>query len=147
MKKISDVMNTKLITIKQETTFPEMIKIMKENHIGKLPVIEKGKLVGIVTREDMLMRKGVTPIQPVLAFWEVIIALPDHGEFDKKLQKISGYTAKDIMSTSMKICKKDDILEKVITEMNEFGLSYFLVSDDEKLIGILTKSDLINKCF
>ena len=148
MKKISDVMNSKIITIEKETTFPEMINLMKVNHIGKLPVIENGELVGVVTREDMLLRKGVTPIQPVLAFWEVIIALPDHGEFDKKIKKISGYKASDIMSTDLNICKSNEILEDVITKMTEACISYFLVTDDNKsLVGILTKSDLINKCF
>lgn len=148
MKRISDVMNKKIITITKETTFPEMINLMKVNHIGKLPVVEKGELVGIVTREDMLLRKGTIPIQPVLAFWEVIIALPDNGEFDKKIQKISGYTANDIMSSEMKICKSNEILEEVITKMTESCFSYFLVVDDSKnLVGILTKSDLINKCF
>ena len=148
MKRISDVMNPKIITIKKETTFPEMINLMKVNHIGKLPVVENGELVGVVTREDMLLRKGITPIQPVLAFWEVIIALPDHGEFDKKIQKISGYKASDIMSTDLNVCKSDEILEDVITKMTESCISYFLVTDDNKsLVGILTKSDLINKCF
>ncbi|MGL6064685.1 MAG: CBS domain-containing protein [Fusobacteriaceae bacterium] len=147
MKRISDVINRKLIVVNKETTFPEIIALMKEKKVGRLPVVENNKVIGVVTREDILTRKEKTPVQPVIAFWEILIALPNQGEFDKKLKKIAGYTADQVMTTEFYKTKLDDKLEDVITDMLELGHGYTLVFEEDKLLGIVTKTDLIAKCF
>ena len=41
----------------------------------------------------------------------------------------------------------NDELEDVVTNMLNKGYNYVLVMENEKLVGIVTKSDLINKCY
>ncbi|MCK5779423.1 MAG: CBS domain-containing protein, partial [Psychrilyobacter sp.] len=77
MKKISDVMNTDLITIDADLSFEKVLKIMIEKGVGKLPVIENGKLIGVVTRDDVLVRQETAPLPPVVAFWDLLITLPE----------------------------------------------------------------------
>lgn len=147
MKKIADVMNPKVITIKEDTNFQEIVTIMKEYKVGKLPVLENEVVKGVVTREDILVRQELPPVQPVIAFWEVLITLPTNGEFEKRVQKLSAYMAKDIMNEEFYTCNSEDSLEKVVTNMLELKYDYALVLKEEKLVGILTKSDLINSCY
>ncbi len=147
MKKISDVINRELIVIDKGTTFPEIITLMKEKRIGRLPVVDNNRVIGVVTREDILTRKEKTPVQPVIAFWEILIALPNKGEFDKKLKKMAGYTAEQVMTTDFYKTKLEDKLEDVITDMLELGHGYTLVFEENELVGIVTKTDLIAKCF
>ncbi|MGL5125585.1 MAG: CBS domain-containing protein [Fusobacteriaceae bacterium] len=147
MKKIADVMNPKIITIKEDTNFQEIVNIMKEYKIGKLPVLENEIIKGVVTRADILVRQERLPVQPVIAFWEVLITLPTNGEFEKRVQKLSAYMAKDIMSEEFYTCDSEDTLEKVATEMLELKHDFALVLKEEKLVGILTKTDLINNCY
>ena len=108
MKQVCDVMNTDLITIEANLTFDHILKIMTEKGVGKLPVIENGMLVGVVTRDDILVRQETAPLPPVIAFWDLLITLPENKEFKKKLKKLSGYNAKDIMSTDYLVVKKSD---------------------------------------
>jgi CBS domain-containing protein len=49
-----DIMTAKPITADVETPLAEVVKIMKEKNIIRLPVTEEGKLVGIVARCDIL---------------------------------------------------------------------------------------------
>lgn len=147
MKKISDVMNPNVMTIKENTSFQEVVKLMKEHKLGKLPVLEGEVIKGVVTREDILVRQELAPVQPVIAFWEVLITLPTNGEFEKRVQKLSAYTAKDIMTEEFYSCGSEDTLEKVVTDMLELKYDYALVLKEEKLVGILTKTDLINGCY
>lgn len=49
-----DVMRTKLITIKPETSTLEALRIMRENDIGCLPVVRDDRLVGLITAHDFL---------------------------------------------------------------------------------------------
>lgn len=147
MKKILDVMNKDVITIKAEATIEEIVKIMKEKKIGKIPVIENGKVLGVVTREDLLVKEELPPVQPVIAFWEVLITLPSNREFEKKLEKLTAYKAEQIMNKDFYSCSSDESLEQIVTDMLENKHDYTLVIDGGILTGIVTKSDLIVKCF
>ncbi|RYX99690.1 CBS domain-containing protein, partial [bacterium] len=51
---VKDYMSDILVTIKPETTFDEIESLMIENNMGRFPVISEGKLIGIVTRTDIL---------------------------------------------------------------------------------------------
>jgi predicted transcriptional regulator len=49
-----DIMTPEVATIKPETPITEMIKIMEDFHIIRLPVVKDGKLVGVVSRGDII---------------------------------------------------------------------------------------------
>ena len=51
---VSDMMKTNLITITPETSTLEALYMMREKNIGCLPVVSRGKLVGILTAQDFL---------------------------------------------------------------------------------------------
>ena len=51
--RLRDVMTKNPITVDSETLLLDARKVMKENNIRRLPVVDKGKLVGIVTKQDL----------------------------------------------------------------------------------------------
>ena len=55
---VRDWMTPQPITIDPKTTLPDAHRLMKDSHIRRLPVVERGKLVGIVSDKDLLR---VTP--------------------------------------------------------------------------------------
>lgn len=142
MKKVKDVVNRNLITVSPSSSFEEVINIMKKG-VGKVPVLENEKVVGIITRDDILVKEGKFPLPPVIAFWEVMITLPGNKEYQEKLNKFSSYKVEDIMSKVKIYSSLEDNLEDVVTEMLNKKISYTLVLENEKLVGIVTKSDLI----
>lgn len=142
MKKVKDVVNKNLITVSPSSSFEEVINIMKKG-VGKVPVLENEKVVGIITRDDILVKEGKFPLPPVIAFWEVMITLPGNKEYQEKLNKFSSYKVEDIMSKVKMYSSLEDNLEDVVTEMLNKKISYTLVLENEKLVGIVTKSDLI----
>lgn len=147
MKKVNDVCNRELVTITRETALPEIIAIMKEKKVGKLPVIENGILVGMVTRDDLLVKEESAPIQPVVAFWEVLLTLPVNKHFDERVKKMSAYTANELMNQEFYKVSQEDELEEVVTNILEMKYGYAVVVEGDKLIGLVTKGDLISKCF
>ena len=52
--KVSNVMSKKVITIEPDETVDAALEIMRKNKIKRLPAVEKGKLVGIITLTDVL---------------------------------------------------------------------------------------------
>ncbi|MCF2639554.1 CBS domain-containing protein [Fusobacterium varium] len=147
MKKVRDVINREVQTITRETLVGEIVSIMKEKRLGKLPVLDGEKIVGVVTRDDILVKQGKSPVPPVIAFWEIMIALPNSKGFKEKMKKFISFKAEDIMEKDFYTADIDADLEGVVSEMLDKGYNYALVLENEKLVGIVTKSDLINKCY
>ncbi len=57
---VKKVMSSPPVTITPTATLEQASKIMNEKHVSKLPVVENGKLVGIITSTDII---GAEPIQ------------------------------------------------------------------------------------
>lgn len=53
-KKARDVMNRKVFSVKEDTTLDRVSKIFSEKQYRRLPVVRNGKLVGIVSRKDVM---------------------------------------------------------------------------------------------
>ena len=53
-ERISQVMKPKVITIEAEETVDIAVDVMKENKIKRLPVLDHGKLVGIITSTEII---------------------------------------------------------------------------------------------
>ncbi len=51
---VGDVMSKEVVFLKPEDTADKALKLMTERGIGRLPVVENGKIVGIVTRSDIM---------------------------------------------------------------------------------------------
>jgi CBS domain-containing protein len=55
---VHDIMTSKVVTIKQETPLEDIATMMMEKNIHLLPVIQEGKLIGIVGKKDLI--KGIS---------------------------------------------------------------------------------------
>ncbi len=62
---VADVMTSSVVTARKETTLREAANLMRGRSIGSLPVVENGKLVGIVTTTDLLTLIGKGAERPV----------------------------------------------------------------------------------
>jgi CBS domain-containing protein len=52
--KVGDVMNKHVVCVSPETSLPEVAEIMDKYDIHRVPVVENGKLVGIISRSDLI---------------------------------------------------------------------------------------------
>ena len=64
LRHVSDIMSKDIVTVEPGATMGEAAKVMGEKHIGSLIVVEDGKPQGIVTERDLLsgvLAKGLNP--------------------------------------------------------------------------------------
>jgi len=52
---VEEVMTKKLIVVQEDTSIFEILKILAKNNIRRVPVMKKGKLVGIVSVDDLIV--------------------------------------------------------------------------------------------
>lgn len=143
MKTLVEVMTENIITVSKETNLPELLAIMKGKKVGKLPVVDGEVVLGVVTRDDLLLKKEKAPMPPILALNDLLITLPGSKKFKEKMEKITGYTAMEIMRKDILKVSKDDSLDEVVSDILEKDYEFALVFDNNKLIGIITKTNLI----
>ncbi len=147
MKTIEEVMNKNFITVKEETAFEEILTLMKEKGIGKLPVLRNDEIVGMIRRDDLLVKQGVAPEPPILAIWDLMLTLSNDKSFQEKYKKIIAIKASEIMDRDVFKISLNDKLSEVITDMLETNKDCLLVMNNDKLVGIITKTDLVKGTF
>ncbi len=126
--RIRDVMTKNPITVNSETLVLDAQKIMKENNIRRLPVVDKGNLVGIVTQHDLL-QASPSPAT----------SLSVH-ELNYLLAKMK---VKEIMKKSPMTLSPDTPFEEALKIGQGKKIGSFPVVENGKLVGIATESDIV----
>lgn len=115
-------------TVSSRTPVMEAMQLMKSGGYRRLPVVDGGTLVGIVTDRDL---KEATPSKATtLSVYELNYLL-------------SKLAVKDVMSTPVITIGSSDPVERAALLMEEHKISGLPVVDDEQLVGIFTITDLL----
>jgi len=122
--KAADIMTKEVVIAHSDMTISEAAKLMNRFRIGGLPVLEEGKLIGMLTERDIM--KGV--VEP-----------------NKLPREIK---VKDVMTSPPKsyITEGED-MSSVARKMSEFGVTRLPVVDSvNRLRGIITNKDILQNC-
>ena len=126
--RIKDIMTKNPMTVDSETLVLDAHKIMKENNIRRLPVVDKGKLLGIITRHDLL-EASPSPAT----------SLSVH-ELNYLLSKMK---VKEIMKKNPLTLTPDTPFEEALKIGQDKKIGSFPVVENGKLVGIATESDIV----
>ena len=144
-KTVADVMSRDPITVKPQTPIKEAIKILAEQRISGLPVVDDaGKLVGVISETDLLWQEtGVEPPLYIM-FLDTVIFLENPARHEQELHKALGQTVGEVMSNNPVTVKPDQPLRKAAKLMQEKSIRRLAVTDQEsQVIGILTPGDIV----
>lgn len=144
-KTVADVMTRDPITVTPQTPLQEAIKLIAENKISGLAVVdEAGKLVGVISETDLIWQEtGVEP-PPYFMFLDSIIYLQNPARYNKEIHKALGQTVGEVMSDRPISITPDQPLKKAAHLLHDKNIRRLPVVDEEdKVIGILTRGDII----
>jgi acetoin utilization protein AcuB len=126
--RMRDIMTKNPLTVDSDTPIAEAKSIMMENNIRRLPVVDRGKLVGMVT-ERMILEASPSPAT----------SLSIH-ELHYLIAKMK---VKDIMVRNPITISPDTTFEEALLLGQEKRIGAFPVVDKGKVVGIATESDLV----
>lgn len=139
--KASDVMTTKVISVRPDATLSQMIRLMLDHRISGLPVVaDGGKLVGVVSEGDCL-RRSETGTEAKRSFWRDLLTgsetlaseyIRSHG------RKVSEVMTPDPISVS-----PDTDLSEVIHIMEKNQIKRVPVVKDGAVVGIISRANLL----
>jgi acetoin utilization protein AcuB len=125
---VKDRMSKHPLTISQDLSLSETHRYMQEQKVRHLPVVDKsGDLVGLVTEDDLLRAEPSSATS--LSVWEI------HALLDKV--KVKSVMVQDLITTT-----EDMPIEEAAQLMLDHTIGCLPVLRDDKLVGIITESDV-----
>lgn len=121
---IEEIMKTDVHTLSSDQTVQEVLELFEENRIRHVPIVDNGKVVGIVSERDL---KEALPSRFTVA--------PKGLPYKKKIQ--------EIMTKNPVTAHPLDFVEEVALIFYEQQIGCLPVISDNKLVGILTETDLL----
>jgi acetoin utilization protein AcuB len=120
-------MTPDVIVVSSSCTLPEAYWLMLENRIRRLPVVEGGTLVGMVTLEDLRHTNPVSVVRfDVIHISDMLSKLP----------------VRQLMTKNPKTISPTASLIDAARLMLKHKISALPVLDKDKLVGIITESDI-----
>jgi acetoin utilization protein AcuB len=127
---VKNWMSKNVITVEPEDSMQQAISLMKEHKIRMLPVLQRGKLVGVVSDTDL--KRASASDATMLDVHEM-------------LYLISKIKIKDIMATEPFTVSPDFTVEETAEILMEHKISGLpVVEEGGKLVGVITRDDLFN---
>jgi len=124
---VRTLMNSPVITISPTTTLPHIKTLLREHQIRRLPVVDRNRLVGIVTLGDV--RNACPSEATTLSIYELSYLL-------------TTVTAADIMRQSVVTVQADTLVAEAARLMLTQKISGLPVLNGSHLVGMLTESDI-----
>jgi chloride channel protein, CIC family len=109
-----DMMHRNVETLTVDLPLEQAIPAFNQSHHRGFPVLDRGELVGIVTQSDLIQESVRV-----------------------------GQTLRDVMTVNPVVVKPSDRLSHVLYQLNRYKISRLPVVDRHKLLGIITRADII----
>jgi CBS domain-containing protein/anti-sigma regulatory factor (Ser/Thr protein kinase) len=115
--KVGEVMSTTIFTIRPDQTMADLSLLLRDNRISGTPVVENGKLVGMVSMADLVNALGNNEINAFV---------------------------RDKMTTTVECLYSDELLVHCLAKFSKYRFRRYPVLDhNEQLVGILTKGNVV----
>lgn len=129
--KVKERMSPKVITVNKETSINEAFTLMKENNIRRLPVMDKGAVVGIVTLSDLNQAAPSTATSLSIHELNYLLAKTKIKDVLPKRQEVITIGPENYIETAAK-------------KMRHHRISGLPVVDGDRLVGMVTETDIFD---
>jgi len=140
-----DIMTKRVISISRDASIGELSELLVGNKISGVPVIdENGKLVGIVTEADIIVKDADLHFPRYFKLLDGIIYLESFRKFKRNLKKYIGIKVEDIMTDKVEVVKEDTSVSEIANIMMSSNINRVPVTDEKGgLVGIITRRDIV----
>jgi CBS domain-containing protein len=141
---VREIMTAEPITVTPEMTVTEAARLMSDNRVGALPVLEQGRLIGIVTEGDLIMQDVKLEFPTYLHLLDGFIMYPPStARFESELKKAVAADVRAVMTEEPITISVDASIEDAATLLVDREVSRLPVLDGETLVGVVSKSDIV----
>lgn len=142
--RVRELMTRDVISVRRDTSVNEVAKLMHRHAISGVPVLDPdGKLAGIVTELDLIVRNSRLELPIFLQIFDASIPLELPGHLQNRLRHILGTCAEDVMTRELHSVGAETEVEELVDLMVKHRANPVPVVEHDALVGIVSRSDLI----
>ncbi|MBW2467275.1 MAG: CBS domain-containing protein [Deltaproteobacteria bacterium] len=139
-----DIMTTDVITVRMDTTVKDLAEILWKNRISGAPVLDdEGKVISVVTENDLIDQSKKFHIPTMISLIDSVIFLESSQKTEEEIKKMAGNTVRDICAKKLVSVSEDTGMDEIATIMAEKKVHTLPVIREDRLIGVIGKTDII----
>lgn len=142
--KVRDLMTRDLVTVDRGHSLAHVVELMEEHGISRVVVIDGERPVGIVTESDVAFAQLEQPAEGIKEREVRYTRRLERGSRPRAryIKHVALLTAEDVMRPELLTVGADEDAARAAALMLDHGISGLPVVEGEKLVGIITKTDL-----
>ena len=142
--KAKDIMSKEVITVHKNDTIAKIAKVLVEQSISGVPVVDdEGFLVGIVSEGDLLHKETTPRIPDYINLLGAIIYYNGVEQYNADFKKLMAEQANSIMTKKVVSISEETDVDDIAKLMLQHGIKRIPCVRDNKVIGIISRRDLI----
>lgn len=143
MIQAKDIMTEKPVTVSPDMEIVQAAKILLENGINGVPVVDNDRLVGILCQSDLITQQRRFPMPSVFTILDGFIPLRSSKDIEKTVKKIAATFVRDAMTVDPVFVNSNTEIEEIAGLMVDKNFHTIPVVENEKLIGVIGKEDIL----
>lgn len=143
MKTARDIMTPNPVTAARDTDIVEAARTMLERRFNGLPVVEDGKLVGMITQSDLVALQKRLELPSVFTVLDGFIPLSSTDDMEEEIRKIAAATVGAAMTADPVTVGPEATVEEMATLMAEKKIHTLPVVEGGSLVGVVGKEDIL----
>jgi CBS domain-containing protein len=108
-----------------------------------VPVVDGGRLVGILCQSDLVAQQKKLPVPSFFALLDGIIPIRSLKHFEKAVHKIAATRVSDVMTSDPTTVSPETDIEEIASLMLEKNIHTIPVLNKGELVGIIGKEDIL----
>jgi CBS domain-containing protein len=137
-----DIMTKNVISVSPEATVREAARLLAENHISGMPVLDdEGRLLGMLTEGDLLHRAEIGTKTRRRSWW--LEWLASNRELAEIYVKENARRVRDVMTTQVVSVGESTPVREIADLMERHGIKRVPVTYEGELLGIVSRANLI----
>jgi CBS domain-containing protein len=143
---VREIMDSEPVTVSPDASVEEVVRAMRDNELPGLPVVDAdGRCVGMVTEADLVLPddEGDLHIPHYINLFGGTVFLEPLGRFEQRLRKAFASKASDLMTEDPYTVESATTVRDAARAIHETGHNRLPVVDDGRLVGVVTRVDVL----
>jgi CBS domain-containing protein len=141
---VTHIMRAETPFVRPEDTIATVAKLIVDNDIAGVPVVEDGNIIGIITEADLIAREADVDFPTPVPFLDAIFLADAGPSYDEEMRKVLAVSARDLMTVPVINVKNTATLTELATIITDQKVNPLPVLDESlNYVGLVSRRDLV----